>query len=523
MAVEKINLLKAYANLQEKEKEIQTEVWPYLKDLSGLENIVETSGHLVSHMIAHRSVDSGDVSKGIELYNIMGKIFTDFREQIRQISELIYDSQFDSTYNRYLEDPDSKLYDDKFTISLQCTHTDADGLGSVVPMQVLDAYKYSASIENNVTLTVKCPEYITDKYIEMAIAIYKEMMGGFCTVPKMLIITDVPISYMLYKKIRDTYKIKWTDELDFNSNEPQAIYVDHHVSNNLYYDSTTTKLEGTFVSSTYGEFKNMPGVTIDEDIQIPHAVDDLKISASYMIYALMYKRLHELLGNQAMIDLFPEILAISQWDTFEWRDHSECHKNICEEVVPTLIGTMGFDHPVYLDVNRSIYSIWKSVIGLSSIIEIFDRAFINELKADARISYKIAEKMWATAAVVTSKQIHLDAPELNGPEYWVVVPFPTIGNFSLIAHYMMHLDSYCDLQAAYGTVGILAMDLMDSTLSFRTNETTVNVSDVAVHLGGGGHKQASGAHNDGFAARLKAYLQEISTGRKNFDQHLEMR
>ena len=522
MEVKKINLLKAYVTLHKKEREIRDEIYPYLKDLSGLENIVETSAHPVSHMIARRSIDSGDVSKGIELYNIMGTIFTDFRDQIGRIVELVYNGLIDNIYVKYLENPDSKTYDEEFTFSLQCTHTDADGLGSVIPMQVLDAYKYSASIENNVTLTVKCPEHITDKYIEMAIAIYKEMMGELCTVPKMLIITDVPISYMLYKKIRDVYKIKWTDELDFKSNDPQAIYVDHHVTNSLYYDSKTTKLKGTYVVSTYGEFKKLPTVKIDRPIQIPHAVDDLKISATYMIYALMYNTIQEL-GFQASVDLFPDLLAISQWDTFEWRDHPECHKDLCEEVTPTLIGTMGFDHPVYLDVNRSIYNIWRSFICRSCIIEIFDTSFIDELKEDARVSYKIAEKMWETAAVVTSKQIHLDDPELNGPEYWVVVPFPTIGNFSLIAHYMMHLDPYCDLQLSYGTVGVLAMDLMDSSLSFRTNETTVNVSDVAKHLGGGGHKQASGAHNDEYAARLKSYLQEISMTRKVFDNHPDMK
>lgn len=523
MAVERINLLKAYVNLQEKEKEIRTEVWPYLKDLSGLENVVETSGHLVSHLVASASLDSGDVLKGIDRYTRASKIFNDFRDQIKQIAELVYDAQFDSIYLKYLEDPDSKLYDEEFTISLQCTHTDADGLGSVVPMQVIDAYKYSARIANNITLVVKCPEYVSDEYIEMAIAIYKEMMGGFCTVPRKLIITDIPLSYDLYKKIKDIYKLKWSDEIDFDSDEPQAMYVDHHHTNPLKYRESWGHLIGTFVASTYGEFKKIPNVRIDEDIQIPHVVDDLKISATYMIYTLMYKKLYELLGNQALVDLFPDIVAISQWDTFEWRDHAECHNDLCEEVTPTLIGTMGFDHPVYLDVNRSIYSIWKSVTGLSSTIEIFDRAFIDELKEDVRISYKIAEKMWAGAAVVSSKQIHLDDPALNGPEYWVIVGFPTIGNFSLITHYMMQLDSYGELQTAYGTVGILAMDLMDSTLSFRTNESTVNVADVAMHLGGGGHKQASGAHNDEYATRLKAYLQEISTVRKIPSQHPDMK
>ena len=88
---------------------------------------------------------------------------------------------------------------------------------------------------------------------------------------------------------------------------------------------------------------------------------------------------------------------------------------------------------------------------------------------------------------------------------------------------MMQLDEYKKLKED-ATVGVMALDLMDSTISFRTDEKieVARVDKLAKYYGGGGHPQASGLHNDGFTSAVKLYVQSISECRKDFMKHPKM-
>ena len=129
--------------------------------------------------------------------------------------------------------------------------------------------------------------------------------------------------------------------------------------------------------------------------------------------------------------------------------------------------------------------------------------------------------MMFTAAFVTSENLGIDTKELNCPEIWVVAPFPTMGNASLVAHYMMEEFPYEKLKEN-GTVGIIMFDPISTTMSLRTGERIVRVDTLAKYYNGGGHPQASGMKDPTVASSLKLYLQEIANYRKDTKNHPKM-
>lgn len=550
-----INLLKAYRNLDlvlSELKEIRTHNRPGF-----LEELEKTS----DSKVVHASINN------MTMVGVSYNIVTSMMEQIRNLGNLVLSHEdfdfkasepsFDDLYKEYLEcgpnDPCDAVefaeWCPDFIFGLQCTHTDADGYGSALPMQVADAHAYWFFDTYRYTFVIPCPENFVEAYILRALDAFADMFGHDIpdVRPWTLLITDIPIHDYTYEELRDDYGFTWTDVFSpqhvhgFNAGnhhtdwfgtpeEHFAMYIDHHNTNPFYRDYVDKQKElpvGVYTFPTLGELKTIKGVGIPDGLTkaINEGTDELKIAATFITAAILDPLVTNATSMTVMDrtkyreNYYELCAAISQWDIFEWRDHPQFNPT---SITPTMIGNMGFERPVYADINDLIDHLWNRVGGIHPEHDSFmPSKYMEALKEHDELLKSMARKLWAISAHVSSMNLGIRGH--NAPDLWVVIPFPTVGNFSLVCHYMMQLDEYKKLKEDY-TVGVMALDLMDSTISFRTDEKieVARVDKLAKYYGGGGHPQASGVHHDGFASAVKLYVQSISECRKDFMKHPKM-
>ena len=551
-----ISLIHAYRNLDLVRSDLNLMRTCINPDV--IDDIVNTTNSKLVHASAHNQA----------MTNISYNIVNSMLEQIRNLGDVVlahedfdlqkFDATFDKLYKEYLAygpsaPSDAVEFNDsctKFMFGLQCTHTDADGYGAVLPMQVADAFAYIHYDTYRYTFVIPCSECFTDAQISRALDAFADMFGHDIpdVTPQALLITDVPIDMSIYKKLRDEYGFTWTDNFsprDIHGFEVDddctnwyplpdvhfAMYIDHHVTNPFYKDYIDDHKElpvGVYTLPTLGELKTVGDVEIPEKLNdlVKDAPDDLKVAATFITAVLLdnlvqnstYVFATDLMDTPRYRELYYSLcVSISQWDTFEWRDHPEFNP---DNITPTMIGNMGFERPVYLDINDLIYQLWNGANYLQPGMNCFmPTKYIESLKEHDEILKQMAQKLWSISAHVTS--FNLGIQRHDAPELWVVIPFSTLGNFSLVCHYMMQLDEYKKLKDNY-TVGVMALDLMDETVSFRTDEPIekARVDKIAKYYGGGGHPQASGTHYRGLATVVKIYLQDISSYRKNVDHQI---
>lgn len=553
-----ISLIHAYRNLDLVRSDLnlmRTGINPKVID-----DIVNSTNSKLVHASAHNQVTT----------NISYNIVTSMMEQIRNLGDVVlahedfdfqsFDVNFEKLYKEYLSygpsaPSDAVEFNDtctEFMFGLQCTHTDADGYGSVLPMQVADAFAYIHFDTYKYTFVIPCPEHDTESYIFIALDAFADMFGHDIpdVIPQTLLITDVPISMNVYKMLRDEYGFTWVDDFSPRNihafdvaddhtewyslpEEHFAMYIDHHATNPFYRDYIENHKElpvGVYTLPTLGELKIVGDVEIPEKLNdfIKDAPDDLKVAATFITAVLLDKLVQnatyifatDLMDTPGYRELYYSLcVSISQWDTFEWRDHPEFNP---DNITPTMIGNMGFERPVYQDINDLVCQLWNSANFTHPVMSCFmPTKYVEALKEHDEILKQMARKLWAISAHVSSMNLGIRGH--NAPDLWVVIPFSTVGNFSLVCHYMMQLDEYKKLKEDY-TVGVMALDLMDSTISLRTDEKieVARVDKLAKYYGGGGHPQASGLHNDGFANAVKLYVQSISECRKDFMKHPKM-
>ena len=549
-----ISLIHAYRNLDLVRSDLnlmRTGINPNVID-----DIVNSTNSKLVHASAHNQA----------MTNISYNIVTSMMEQIRNLGDVVlahedfdfqsFDVNFEKLYKEYLSygpsaPSDAVEFNDtctEFMFGLQCTHTDADGYGSVLPMQVADAHAYWFFDTYRYTFVIPCPENCVEDYILRALDAFADMFGHDIpdVRPWTLLITDIPIHDYTYEELRDDYGFTWTDVFSsqlvhgFNAGtsntewfgtpeEHFAMYIDHHNTNPFYRDYIDNQKElpvGVYTFPTLGELKTIKGVGIPDGLTkaINEGTDELKIAATFITAAILDPLVTNatsmtVIDREKYRENYYELCAaISQWDIFEWRDHPEFNPT---SITPTMIGNMGFERPVYADINDLVAHLWNRVGGSHPEQDSFmPSKYMEALKEHDELLKSMARKLWAISAHVSS--MHLGIRGHNAPDLWAVIPFPTVGNFSLVCHYMMQLDEYKKLKEDY-TVGVMALDLMESTISLRTDEKieVARVDKLAKYYGGGGHPQASGMHHDGFATVVKLYLQEISAYRKDINKHVK--
>lgn len=463
-------------------------------------------------------------------------------------------------------------YDSKCNFGLQCTHVDADGFGALLPLTIANSLHAGSDRYQKYVFHIECPNGTSDECIKIGINLIRDIYGDMKGIPNPLLITDVPIelaTYDLLKNLGYTWVDKYTEDamygfewchnelpngivsdkcyMDDNYDVNEAMLIDHHVTNPFYHEYKTNGRAlpvGVYVCPTLGELKTLKGVTIPDELKfesnyayhsskIPN-IDDLKISATYITEVVLNDVVRGMLEHDISYmnedcnayDKYSEryhsiCQAISQWDTFEWRDHPEFNE---QTIHPILIGNIGYDKPILEEMNDLLANIWKENTDIAinyEYRELISREYFDDLCVNNRSLLKMADTLLYDAAIVTSENIGIDSEELNCPKIWAVVPFPTIGNASLVAHYIMEKSPYIALKEN-GTVGIIMFDPISTTISFRTDETIVCVNNLAKHYNGGGHPQASGCKDLTFASSLKLYLQKIATYRKDTKNHPKM-
>lgn len=478
------------------------------------------------------------------------KIITDVMDQVKRFIIRIYEYEYNPDRILTFEDLLKKQHTDpsetektnfSVSIGLQCTHTDADGYGSAMILQLFNSWIYETrtvaqeedeDFINVFTPVVKCPEYISDQYIAMAMDVVYDMCGE--QRPRYLFITDISMSAVTAQAISQHYD--WVDNFNYQilsasgdkDMRNQAIYIDHHVTNPWFIGLNASKSmpKGIYACPTAGDLRKY------KDIYLCLS-EDCKISATLIAYSVLIGnvkrglREHPYLPVRRTDRLINELYllcrTISQWDTFEWRDHPQFNVSDNPEygVTAEMIGNMEFEKPLVSIMNDLFEYLWSGRDFSSDKFPYFEINYGESMVQNDHYLKMAAEKLFAVSAVVKSSEINI-GNSYGAPEKWVIVPFPTLGNFSLICHYMMNLEGYKKLQED-GTTGVIALDLMDSTVSFRCNEPVdrARVDKVAKVLGGGGHMQASGCHNVTFSNTLKVYLNKIGSDRKNYNRDID--
>ena len=468
-------------------------------------------------------------------------------------------------------------YDSQCNFGLQCTHVDADGFGSLLPLTIANSLQTGTGGYQKYVFHIECPNGTSEECLMIGINLIRDIYGDMKGIPNPLLITDIPIEIVTYDLLKDmgyTWVDKFTEAamygferfrkdpipenytrdiisnkcyMNFNYDVNEAMLIDHHMTNPFYHEYKTngTPLPvGIYVCPTLGELKTLKGVTIPDELKfesnpeyqsskIPN-IDDLKISATYITEVVLNDIVREMIEDDVLYtnedegayDIYSKryhsiCQAISQWDTFEWRDHPEFNE---KTIRPIWIGNMGYDIPILEEMDDLLSDIWEESTNIAidyGAREIIPDGYFKVMDYNNTSLFNMADKLLYNAAIVTSENLGIDSEKLNCPTIWVVVPFPTIGNASLVAHYIMEKSPYEKLKEN-GTVGIIMFDPMSTTLSFRTDETVVCVDKLAKFYNGGGHPQASGCKDPIFATSLKLYLQKITTYRKDTKNHPKM-
>ena len=412
----------------------------------------------------------------------------------------------------------SSIYpDDVFLIGLHCTHIDADGLGGFLPGTLVDMISYwDETIPNSFTLVSACAEYKSNILILLNAILFKMI---FVQDPARFFITDIAMNlstyqdlYKIYPNLHGVDKIDKSHYFDASSDEFDFVYVDHHTTN-PWITSTTLDVAGIIVAPTLKDLNKYNVGPKHAPSEYLIYKEDTRISATYIIGLLMMDILEEVMlnsfapgtavaphiTNQVMDRFCALIRSISDWDTFEWRDHPS---EVYGEFDPIDIGNLGFTKNPVFCFNDVIQFIWSQADRGIRFLHVFPESLTDDMK-----TAKVVNK--AVTSQCLGKGKWMTIPELPEIENWFVFGFPTIGNASIICHYIAQSENYKSRNNK-NSCGIIMLDIYSSTVSFRTTETSDNcrVDTIAKRYGGGGHPQASGCRNKELSDLLKAKLLE---------------
>ena len=421
--------------------------------------------------------------------------------------------------NRIFQIEERLPYVTEFAFGFQCTHTDADGLGSLIPVAAIDAINYKSPVPT-FTLYYPCAEYKSDYLIRICASIFGQVVN---VEPDHIIISDISMNSDTYLFLKVAYPhlvvVQELSPMEYGNLGMEGIpflYIDHHATNPYLNDTE----EQFLIAPMYEDLVRL----IERDSvfkTIPNEMRYLeshKISATYImcvvcnnLYRSIYdyhrpdkncldpktKDSYQRLINCSIDTLNDLSLAISDWDTFEWRDHP---RKAYRPLSPIEVGNLGFSkNPIKL-FEPVINYIWSQGFRNVPITQYLPDALMNDIQMANDATNTIVN-----ATMEKGKWIQTNL--LSEIDNWFVFGFPTVGNASVICHYIMESEMYQEKRKE-GTCGIVMLDLYTDTVSFRTNED-INVSRVdtiAKQYGGGGHPQASGCRNANLADKLKTEL-----------------
>lgn len=437
-------------------------------------------------------------------------------------------------------------------ITLHITHIDSDALGCVLAVNTLVNVeemkfkeRYGSDRGVSQVITIYAPEYCSEDVVIAACEFFYMVYGSN---PKRLVVSDIFVSpAVMNKAINTLFGIENpkmpTDRTFFVSNlmmTPvymrddciQILYVDHHKTNPcvdkiatgeyVFSDETKYLMSYYLTVSTAGNYvkwkqfmhENHPLLMDDEQFEfdfcgIGEKDPDTRISAALLVMESIMDVLREEPLETSYTATFLQLRTvendISQWDTFEWRDHPQYNFGF-EKTFAYASYIMRFE-----DMNAAMINHYRKMIedgGEFHMGGLIPSEIHEASNAGLGLHIKAVEKMKSEAKLISFgyvfKEVYpdlwQDIPSINTDA--ILVTFPDSGNSSLIFHDLMQ-----DMSKNYPNKILVCISkkLTDATVSFRSNND-IDVSEVAKILGGGGHAQASGCNRKELADKLRSMI-----------------
>lgn len=396
---------------------------------------------------------------------------------------------------------------------LHITHTDADGVGCGFMVE------YPCRMHEDIMYVTT--EYVAThnatEYLVASLFLFQEIYRNYGALregydytfeyfrecPDEIIVSDVSLNpeilYLALDKLYPRFRLRKAFSKIF-TNAIGFLYVDHHTTAVINFDEF-------YGFSDYGAFL----LELEHLCRVVPEIDpidgDRKISATEILRRYIVNECPELklTPNTFGYEVTKTISnAISQWDTFEWRDHPKYNtgherdiqfmlsfykpkfivdhlvKNaiVSDQVVNTHINAVGHEEDDYFDIFEMLYD-EELLIALRNAEEKFNHS----------VGWYKEHAVWITdEALVDDSGNQIMTLLIPGPEDYA----------SLVFHEMMvdekFIESVKDLDITqYMVCGFY---INSGALSLRTNCTDLDLSTMATRLGGGGHPQASGCKPD---------------------------
>lgn len=318
-------------------------------------------------------------------------------------------------------------------------------------------------------------------------------------------------------------------------------YIDHHPTNPLrkYFDDlrkvdeiidpTLGNLiihDGILVVPTYSEFsRRMPkyltyDVPMEPNVAAATHDETCKVSATMIGWMMFRKFICKVNGivdayesARRLIRAFDAVLSdISQWDTFEWRDHPEFNS---ETETILVMATPFYENPMklfttvlqnWVNIFRSdiVFGNKQSPYAKNDIVD-YGLMYPEETRSMSAAAQKIMDKEVATAirtGVFTTLDVLMRTSMANkedysefgacGDEKVLLIEYPSVSQPSM---YVQKIFERFEETDGDKPDIILLFGFTVKQMGLRTTSNVIRLDKIAKELGGGGHPQASGFTN----------------------------
>lgn len=397
---------------------------------------------------------------------------------------------------------------------LHITHTDADGVGCGFMIE----YLCCMNEDTNFVTTEYVATHTATEYLVATLFLFQEIYRNrsglkevyddtfkyFIHHPDEIIVSDVylnpEILYLAFEKLYPGIRLRKSFSKQV-ANTIGFLYVDHHASSVIDFDSFHDFSDyGTFLLELEPLCRIVPGID---------PVDgDRKISATEILRRYIVDECPEF--NLKYDDFGYELTklmsnTISQWDTFEWRDHPKYNTGHERDIQFML--SVYKPNQIVEKFIAAAYEFGSAVrvYGFGQIdgvdisdVDTFDMCITDDLRiamTSAEEKFNRSVNWYKEHAVWITDEYLVD--DFGNQVMTLLIPGPE-DYASLIFHEMMVDEKFIESVKDLGITRYMVCGfyIKSGSLSLRTNCTDLDLSTMATRLGGGGHPQASGCKPD---------------------------
>ena len=415
----------------------------------------------------------------------------------------------------------------KCDVVVHITHTDIDGVGCAT-VGALYAQGIGAF-----PVVVMAPAYASKQWQITTAAVLKQWWAGEDIYIKGLIISDIETDMETVKRMYDIIQ---------DIREPDGfriIVVDHHITNpmvnsDLHYSGVETIVWCTSKTDQVASVLEGIYADIGEDTSDWRYFNWLKrwkcernVSATLLLALTIFPLFTRTIAREHRENYgdcapFRELMdtavryaiGVSQWDTFGWRDQPECNTR----AVFDMVGLETFMSPydmvgVMIQLHNEVFKNWNFSFLEHDDVDKLGRLFLGKRNdAIAASGVDMLNSMVdrvATSVHVIDREEFINLMGLDGkptmqlylPNNVAFLPYPQVGNASYLVAKLYDHPRFAECK---GCIMFVLFDWNSTVVNFRTEAVgNVHLELLAKKLGGGGHRQASGANNPELSNALK--------------------